>query len=132
MPSSRRIPRPAPAGVQRGVVGGDDDAFDPRLADRVGARRRPALVAARLERDVQRRATEVLRPGGTNRLDFRVGAPELAVKALAEDLTVPGDHGADERIGADLATALLSQLDRSGKVAAIGVGLERHVCWPEG
>ena len=45
-------PQAAAGGLLGRVVGGDDDPADARLGDRVRARRRPALVAARLERDV--------------------------------------------------------------------------------
>ena len=47
---------PAAGRLLRRVVGGDDDARDAGLDDRVGARRRLPVVAARLQRDVQRRA----------------------------------------------------------------------------
>ena len=49
-------PQAAARGLLRRVVGGDHDARDAGLEDRVGARRRLALVAARLQRHVQRRA----------------------------------------------------------------------------
>ena len=65
---------------------------------------------------------EVVLAGRADRLDLGVGTAELAVKALPERLAVPGDHGADQRVGADLAATLLGQLDRPGEVAAIGVG----------
>ena len=58
-PSSRRIPRPRPEAFRARVVGGDDDALEARREDRVGAGRRLALMAARLHRDVQRRAGQV-------------------------------------------------------------------------
>ena len=59
IPSSRRMPEATAGGVLARVVGGDDHARDPGLADRVGARRRAALVAARLERHVQGRAAQI-------------------------------------------------------------------------
>ena len=57
-------PQAAPGGVLAGVVGGDDHAPDPGVADRVGARRRPALVAAGLQRHVQRGLRQVEVTGG--------------------------------------------------------------------
>ena len=84
-PSSRRMPRPRPGGLLGRVVAGDDDAPDAGGEDRVGARRRAAVVAARLERDVERRLAQVGAAAGGDRVDLGVGAAELVVPALAED-----------------------------------------------
>src|SRR5207248_8423970 len=46
--------------VLAGILGADDNSVDPRLADRIGAGWGPAVVAARLERHIERRALEVL------------------------------------------------------------------------
>ena len=56
----------------------------PGLDDRVGARRRLALVAARLERDVERRAGQVGVAGGRDRVDLGVRPAVVGVPALAE------------------------------------------------
>ena len=86
----------APAGGVLGrIIGGDDDAADAGAADRLGARRRAALVAARLQRHVQRRAAEVVVGGGEDRLHLRVRTAQRAVEALAEDLLVARDDRAD-------------------------------------
>src|SRR5262249_50833669 len=52
-------PEAAAGGLRARVVAADDDARQPGAQDRVGAGRLVALVAARLERDVERRAAEV-------------------------------------------------------------------------
>ena len=45
------------------------------------------------------------------------------MKALADHLVAVADEdSADERIGADLATAEVRELERSAKVGTIGVG----------
>ena len=49
-------PEAASGGVLGRVIGRDHDAGDPGLADRVGAGRRAAVVAARLERHVHGRS----------------------------------------------------------------------------
>ena len=58
-PSSRRIPRPRPEAFSVGSSEATTTRLMPACEDRVGARRRAALVAARLERHVQRRAGQV-------------------------------------------------------------------------
>src|SRR4051812_36373441 len=77
-------PEAAARGLLGRVVGGDDDARDPRLEDRVRARRRPPVGAARLERDVQRRAAGV---GGAARVEAR--APGVR-RALRGETPRPG------------------------------------------
>ena len=84
------------------------------------------MVAARLERDVDRRAGQIAATGRPDCLDFGVGAAELLVKAFADRLVVDRDDRADEGIGADPPPAALRQFDRAGKQASIGVGLQRH------
>src|SRR3954471_22548772 len=61
-------PQPAAGGLLGRVVGADHHAGDPGGDDRVGARRRLAVVAARLERDVHRRAASGL-AGDAQRVD---------------------------------------------------------------
>ena len=73
-------PEAAAGRVLARVVGGDDDARDPGLPDRVGARRRAALVAAGLERHVQGRAAQIATLGGADRLDFGVRRAEFLWK----------------------------------------------------
>ena len=59
MPSSRRMPRPAPGGLVGRVVGCHHDALDAGVHDRVGAGRRPAVMAAGLERHVHGRPDRI-------------------------------------------------------------------------
>ena len=108
------------------IVAGDDDPPDAGLADRLGAWRCAPLVAARLERDVERRPGEIMTPGIADRLHLGVRRAERRVIALAERPAVDRDHGADERIGRNAAGAVLGELDRPRQVACVGVGLERH------
>src|SRR5206468_133874 len=79
---------PAAGGLLAGVVAGDDDAPDAGRDDRLGARRLLSLVAARLERDEERRAGEVGAPGRLDRRALGVQAAELLVPALAQHLAV--------------------------------------------
>ena len=90
----------------------DDDACDTRLDDRVRARRRPPVVRARLERDVERRAAgPVARLLERDRLGV-LHAREL-VPALADGLAVADEHRADERMILDLAASALGELERA-------------------
>ena len=81
-----------------------------------------AVVAARLQRDVQRRAAQVGVAAGGDRVDLGVRAAVLVVPALAEDLAVPDDDRADHRVGAHAAQPPLGELDGPGEVDVVGVG----------
>src|ERR1700755_1153406 len=80
----------AAGGVLAWVVRADDQPGDAGIPDCVGARRRPALVAAGLERHVQRGAAQVLVPRGAERLDLGVRRPDRLVKAPPAGLVVAG------------------------------------------
>jgi hypothetical protein len=120
-------PQAATRGLLRGIVGGDEDTPDPRLQDRLGAWRRLALVAARLQRHVQRRRAQVRHATCLDRVDLRVQTAELFMPALAQHLAVASDHGAHDRIGLDRAGAIARQLDRPFQVRAVGIRAGRHV-----
>ena len=64
----------------------------------VGARRRFAEMRARLERDVERRATRC-RPGAAQRLDFGMRPAARLGPAAADNHAVFDDHCADRGIG---------------------------------
>jgi hypothetical protein len=118
--------QPASRSLLGRVVGGDDHAPDARREDGGGARRRLALVAARLQRDVQRRVGEVLDAAGLDRVDLRVRGAVAFVPALSEHLPGARDDRADDRIGLDLPRAALRELDRSRQVQLVGVDADRH------
>ena len=86
-PSSRRIPSPRPDAFALGSSDADDDARDAGREDRVRARRRLAVMAARLHRDVQRRARQLAPAAAAfgDRVDLGVRPAVLLVPALAED-----------------------------------------------
>jgi hypothetical protein len=115
-------PEPSTRGVLARIVGGDDEPRYPGLSDRIGARRRLAAVAARFERHVQRRASEVATLRGADRLHLGVRSPESLVKSLPEHLVVAADHRADERVRADPPASALGELDRASEMAAIDLG----------
>ena len=125
-PSSRRIPRPRPEACS-------DGSSEATTTRRIPARRiasvhggvRPWWRTAPATRTSSRRPGPV--PRGADRLDLGVRAAELAVIALAERSVAVGDHGADQRVGADPAAPLLGDLDRPRQVAAIGIGGGRHL-----
>jgi hypothetical protein len=124
-------PQAAPAGVLGRIVGGDEDPANPGLADRIGAGRGEPVMTAGLERDIHRRAAQFTTSGGADRLDLGVRRTQLAVVALADGAVVVGDHGSDERIGADPSASLLGDLDRAGEVTAIAIGDGCHLCFGE-
>jgi hypothetical protein len=92
-------PETAPGRMLRGIIGGDHDTADPGATDRVGARRCPALVRARLQRHVHGRLIHRSVPRRADRLHLGMGAAELAVIPLAQDAVRGGDHGANQRVG---------------------------------
>ena len=90
-----------------------DDARDPRREHGVDARRRRAVVGARLHRHEEGRAAGAL-AGGFERHDLAVTAGLLG-RTLADDLAVRDDHRADRRlrIGPAVRTLAASSSARS-------------------
>ena len=116
----------AAGGLLGGIVGADDDASDPGLHDRLGAGRRLALVAAGLQRHVQRGPGEVGEAAGLDRVDLGVGGAEAFVPPLPKHLAVARDHRADHGVGLDRPDAAARELDRAGEVQLVGVGDDGH------
>jgi len=84
-------------------------------------------VGAGLEGDVDRGARRILPTGAAvlNRDTLGVQLAELCVEALADHLAVAGDHGADQRIGADLPPALLRELEGTPQIGRFLFGADR-------
>ncbi len=85
-----------------------------------GAGRRLAVMAARFERHVQRRAGGGGARGGEG-FDFGVRTAEPRVPAFANDPLALGDHTADQRIRLDGALAAEGQFQGAGHTAAIPI-----------
>ena len=83
MPAARSSLSAATVHQRIGVCDGENHARDARRDKRVGARRRAAVMAARLERHIDRGAGG-LRAGGAQRRDFRVRLAGALVPALAD------------------------------------------------
>ena len=115
----RARPRRRPRGASRGRLHASDrialtrdHARDAGLEQRVDARRRRAVVRARLEGHVHRGAARLL-ARGFERDDLRVRPALALVPALADDL-VSGDHdGADDRVRMGRPAPALGELERS-------------------
>ena len=98
IPAARSRAWPCAGHFGIGIFERRDDARDPRGDDSVGAGRRLAVMRARLQRNVERRAAR-RRAGPAQRLDLGMGpAPGLG-PAAADDDAVLDDHGADRGIG---------------------------------
>ena len=70
---------------------------------------------------------EVRAAGGGDRGDLGVRPAVDVVPALAEDGAVPGDHRADERVGAHPAQPAATELDRAvQEIVVVGVRGHRH------
>ena len=111
----------AAGGLLGRVVRSDDDAADARGEDRVGARRRAAGVAARLERDVERGIAQIGVTAVGDRVDLGVGAAELLVPSLAQHPLPDRDDRADDGVGVDPAGAVRGERQRVSQVEQIGL-----------
>jgi len=114
-------PEAAAGRLRARVVAADDDAAQARRQDRVGARRLVAVVAARLELDVQRRDAEVGVAAVGDRVDIRVRPAVLVVLALAEHGAVADDDGADDGVRTRATEPPLGEVDRPGEVDVVAV-----------
>ncbi len=118
-------PEAASGRLLGGIVRGDDDPLDAGLQDGIGARRGLALVAARLERDVERRVGEIGEAARLDRVDLGVRTTVFGMPALAEDLAVACHDRADDGVGPH-GSAVAGELDGPGEVRLVGVGAVRH------
>jgi len=97
-----------------------DDASDPGLADRIDAGRRAAVMDARLERHVERRAARAgarLREG----VDFGVRFAGRVVVALSDDAIVRDDDRADHGIRTGPAGSARREAQRPSRVCRVGL-----------
>ncbi len=116
-----RLAQPGEAAAVRlrvRIAGRRHDAGDSGRDDGVGARRRAALVRARLERDVERRAAGLLaRRLERDHLGVRPAGP--LVPALADNLAVGDDDRADDRVRMRRSAPTLGELERMLEVVAV-------------
>jgi hypothetical protein len=111
--TTRPTPARTSASVQGGVLServalGDDHAAHARVDQSFCAGRRLALVATRLERDVERRPARC-RARARQGVDLGMGRAKTFVPAFAHELAVAHDHCADQRIRLHQAAAALGQ-----------------------
>jgi hypothetical protein len=106
------------------LVGGVDhrrhDAGHAGVDQGVRARRRAAMVAARLQADVDGRAGGVARGAKRSRLGMHPA--RSLVPALAEHAPVPHDDRSDDRVGRGRAAAALGQLETAVEVSQVVAG----------
>ena len=95
-----------------------DDARDARGDDRVDARRCLAVVRARLERHVHRRAARAI-TRRAQRVDLGVRLAVSLVKSLADDRVAGNDDGADHWVRRRLSPPALGERERSPHVLSI-------------
>ena len=86
-----------------GILQRRNDARDAGLDDGVGARRRLALMRARLERDVERCALRILSWRWRSASTSACGRPPGCVQPRADDHVVLDDDRTDRRIGPGIA-----------------------------
>src|SRR5262249_20271241 len=87
-----------------------DNASDVRLDKRLRARRRLALVAARLQGHIAGGAASLCAGLGES-TNLRMRSAELLVPAFADDGAVAHKHSSDEWIGLDRPAAALGEFD---------------------
>ena len=101
----------APVDERVGIADRRHDACHTRGDESIGTGRRESLMAARLERAIQRGAGGArARLGERHRLRVRRTGAEVV--AAADDLLVAHEHGADQRVGMGAAATLLGQGER--------------------
>ena len=112
----------APPRDQRiGVLHAGDHSANSSGDQRARARRRAALMAARLERDIERRPLG-LGAGLFERVDFGMVAAGKVVIAGADDLAAAHEHGADHRIGAGSSRGFARQTTGQAQIAPVLLG----------
>ena len=111
----------APRHERVGVARPDDRACDAGVGQGVGARGLVTMVAARLERDVHRRAPRVLsaRPAVAQRFALGVQVPVAAVPPLADHASVAHEHRADQRVRVRTPRTAQRQLKRAAHVTLL-------------
>ena len=114
-----------PGDVGIGVLDGDDDPGDAGLDERVGARRRAAVVRAGLEGDIGGAAPGPVGPVGDGGLEcdgFGMPAAGRLGGALGDHRSgAVGEHAADPRVGGGAAAG--GERDRAGALHQQGVTL---------
>ena len=112
--------QPGPRRVRRRIARQHHDARDARSDQGVRARRRAAVVRARLERDVRGRiACALLRDVQRHGLGVRLAGRD--VPALGDGGAVARDHAADDGVRRGRARAALRELERALEVQPVGV-----------
>ena len=115
-----------------GIGHGRDDLAEAGIDQCIGARRRAAVMAARLQRDVGGGAAHVVAalPRIFHRLDFGMVAAGRLGEAGADDAAVLDDHATDARIGrgGEHAEFGLRQCQRHGLPVVVDVdGIEGQI-----
>ena len=92
------------------------------IHQRIGARRRTAVVAARFEGHVSGGAPSLV-AGGAQGVDFGVGFAGAHVPAFADNLPVTHDHAAHPRVGVRRVMTFARQFQGTGHVMGVEDGL---------
>ena len=109
MPAARRRAMPWPADQRVRVAGRNHDASDSRFEQRIAARRRTAVMRARLQRDVHRGTAHVVAGFARCAQRHHFGVRPAGLLSVAtRELAAVGceDHAADARVGVRHADAL--------------------------
>src|SRR5262249_31287682 len=101
-------------------------ALEPGFDDRIRARSGAAVMHARLERHVHRRAASVI--DAKQRLDLGMRLARALMPPLRDGLAVADDHRSDHRIRAHRVSAALRKLERAAHKAFI---VHRAIVWPK-
>jgi hypothetical protein len=118
-PGAAEPRRAAATDARVGIADAEDDAADAGGENRLGARRRAAMVVAGLERHEQGGAARP-RPGLPEGLDFAVRGAGAAVIAPADDAAFGDDDRADAGIRGGAPERPAAELD--GQAHVLGVG----------
>ena len=116
--SSAAKPRPSTIGFGSRIAA--TTRATPGLDDRLGARGRPAVVVARLERDVQRWRRGRARPPPRAPSPRRAGVPGPSCQPSPTTPAVAHDHGADHGVGRREARGPARARPRARRIVRLG------------
>jgi hypothetical protein len=120
-PAVAQDPRPPSSGLLTRIVGGDHDPRDPRLENRLGARRLTALMSTGLQCHVHRRPGRVFTspPAVGKSRTLSMQPPQLSVKSLANHLAITHHDSSNKRIRTHPTTPALRKLKRPPEMGLV-------------
>jgi len=125
MPAASSLVKPRPSNLREWIALRRDHAGDAGGDQRIGARRRAAVVRARFERDISRCATRLF-AGRSQGEAFGMRFASALMETFANDAIALRDHATDHRIGFGGVGAERSQFDGARHHGAVDAAEPVH------